>query len=150
MIKSGNGTQHPLPGTQCQCKYRGTLIDGTEFDSGTANFAPQQVIKGWTEAMQLMVEGDEWELTLPGNIAYGDRGSPPDIPPKATLLFTMELQKVSLTFGTAKGCRQRANFLLLFLLCFLLAAPRHGHAQEVSRGGVLIHWLLTERPGLTM
>jgi FKBP-type peptidyl-prolyl cis-trans isomerase len=94
VLKSGSGTMHPLASTQCQCKYRGTLIDGTQFDAGTANFAPNQVIKGWTEAMQLMVEGDEWELTIPSNLAYGDRGAPPEIPGKACLVFTMELQKV--------------------------------------------------------
>ena len=59
----------------------GTLIDGTEFDSSYSRgspttFAPNQVIKGWTEAMQLMVEGDKWELYIPSDLAYGERGSP--------------------------------------------------------------------------
>jgi len=62
----------------------GTLIDGTVFDSSydrgsPTAFAPNQVIKGWTEAMQLMVEGDQWEMYIPSDLAYGDRGSPPKI-----------------------------------------------------------------------
>ena len=64
------GAKSPLVGTPCSCHYRGTLIDGTEFDSSykrgqPTTFAPNQVIKGWTEAMQLMVEGDKWELYIP-------------------------------------------------------------------------------------
>lgn len=62
----------------------GTLIDGTKFDSSydrgsPTSFAPNQVIKGWTEAMQLMVEGDKWEMYIPSDLAYGARGSPPKI-----------------------------------------------------------------------
>ena len=58
-------------------QYRGTLVDGTEFDSSykrgqPATFAPNQVIKGWTEAMQLMPEGAKWELYIPSELAYGD------------------------------------------------------------------------------
>jgi FKBP-type peptidyl-prolyl cis-trans isomerase FklB len=61
-----------------ECHYRGTLIDGTEFDSSytrgkPTTFAPNQVIKGWTEAMQLMKEGDKFELYIPSELAYGDR-----------------------------------------------------------------------------
>jgi FKBP-type peptidyl-prolyl cis-trans isomerase FklB len=61
-----------------ECHYRGTLIDGTEFDSSYSRgnpttFAPNQVIKGWTEAMQLMKEGDKFELYIPSELAYGDR-----------------------------------------------------------------------------
>jgi FKBP-type peptidyl-prolyl cis-trans isomerase FklB len=62
----------------CECHYSGTLIDGTEFDSSykrgkPLTFAPNQVIKGWTEAMQLMKEGGKWELYIPSELAYGER-----------------------------------------------------------------------------
>merc|ERR1712039_744700 len=83
----------------CDCHYEGTLVSGKEFDSsykrGTpTTFAPNQVIKGWTEAMQLMVEGDKWEMYIPYNLAYGERGMPPVIPAKSTLIFTMEIIKI--------------------------------------------------------
>merc|ERR1712217_820205 len=57
-------------------------------------FAPNQVIKGWTEAMQLMVQGDKWEMYIPYEMAYGERGSPPKIPGCAALIFKMEIIKI--------------------------------------------------------
>lgn len=78
VLKSGaEGAKKPRVDTPCECHYKGTLIDGREFDSsysrGTpATFAPNQVIKGWTEAMQMMKEGDHWELYIPSELAYGD------------------------------------------------------------------------------
>jgi FKBP-type peptidyl-prolyl cis-trans isomerase len=57
----------------CEVTYAGTLRDGTPFDAGTTSFAPNQVIKGWTEAMQLMAEGDKWRLHIPFDLAYGSR-----------------------------------------------------------------------------
>ena len=70
VLEEGAGLEHPLVSTPCACHYAGRLIDGTEFDSsykrGTpTTFAPNQVIKGWTEAMQLMVQGDKWEMCTP-------------------------------------------------------------------------------------
>jgi len=94
VLKVGNGKVHPKPATSCSCKYAGTLISGKQFDAGTAEFAPNQVIPGWTEAMQLMVQGDEWELTIPYNLAYGAQGAPPDIPGYSTLIFRMEILSV--------------------------------------------------------
>ncbi len=77
VLRKGEGTVHPGLHTECECSYRGTLIDGQEFDSSykrnrTHNFKPSQVIKGWTEALQLMVAGDKWQLYIPSDLAYGD------------------------------------------------------------------------------
>jgi FKBP-type peptidyl-prolyl cis-trans isomerase FklB len=67
VLRAGEGGFHPAPSSPCSCHYEGKLIDGTVFDSSYARgspttFAPNQVISGWTEAMQLMVEGDKWEM----------------------------------------------------------------------------------------
>ena len=84
----------PKESDACEVTYSGFLKDGTPFDSGTTSFAPNQVIKGWTEAMQLMAEGDHWRLHIPYDLAYGARGSPPKIPPYAPLIFEIEIHKV--------------------------------------------------------
>lgn len=99
VLSEGGGMEHPKVGTPCECHYAGRLLDGTEFDSsykrGTpTTFAPNQVIKGWTEAMQLMVEGDKWEMYIPMELAYGPSGKPPKIPPAAALIFQMEIMKI--------------------------------------------------------
>jgi len=99
IIKSGSGTLHPTVNSPCECHYRGALIDGTQFDSSydrgePTTFAPNQVIKGWTEAMQLMVEGDKWELFIPSELGYGDNGSPPKIKGGDALIFILELLKI--------------------------------------------------------
>jgi len=99
VLNEGKGLEHPKVGTSCACNYAGRLLDGTEFDSsykrGTpSNFAPNQVIKGWTEAMQLMVEGDKWEMYIPYELAYGASGKPPKIPAAACLVFIMEIVKI--------------------------------------------------------
>jgi FKBP-type peptidyl-prolyl cis-trans isomerase FklB len=100
VLKEGpEGTPSPAVNTPCSCHYRGTTIDGKEFDSSYSRgqpttFAPNQVIKGWTEAMQLMVEGDKWEMVIPGALAYGKRGRPPKIPKNAVLVFVMEIVKI--------------------------------------------------------
>eukprot|EP00531_Pseudo-nitzschia_arenysensis_P016558 CAMPEP_0116139602 /NCGR_PEP_ID=MMETSP0329-20121206/13399_1 /TAXON_ID=697910 /ORGANISM="Pseudo-nitzschia arenysensis, Strain B593" /LENGTH=150 /DNA_ID=CAMNT_0003634655 /DNA_START=47 /DNA_END=499 /DNA_ORIENTATION=- len=87
--------------TPCVCHYAGTLIDGTEFDSSykrgqPLTFAPNQVIKGWTEALQLMDEGAKWELYIPSELAYGDRGAGGAIPGGAALVFSLELLEIKL------------------------------------------------------
>ncbi|GKY98042.1 hypothetical protein MPSEU_000762300 [Mayamaea pseudoterrestris] len=99
VLNKGSGLYHPAVGTPCSCHYSGQLMDGTVFDSSyergePTTFAPNQVIKGWTEAMQLMVEGDKWEMYIPSELAYGDRGSPPKIPGESMLIFQMEIVKI--------------------------------------------------------
>jgi FKBP-type peptidyl-prolyl cis-trans isomerase FklB len=76
--------------------YRGTLIDGTEFDSSyrrgqPAIFPVKEVIPGWIEALKLMQEGAKWQLFIPPNLAYGERGAGSVIGPNATLIFEVEL-----------------------------------------------------------
>ena len=81
-LKEGDNpdARSPTKFDTCDVTYKGTLKDGSQFDAGTTSFSPNQVIKGWTEAMQLMGEGDKWKLYIPYDLAYGERGSPPKIP----------------------------------------------------------------------
>ena len=99
VLRKGSGDSHPTVDSPCECHYKGTLIDGTQFDSSydrgsPTTFAPNQVIKGWTEAMQMMVEGDKWEMYIPSELGYGDNGSPPKIGGGDALIFTMEIIKI--------------------------------------------------------
>jgi FKBP-type peptidyl-prolyl cis-trans isomerase FklB len=99
VIKEGKGKTPKLT-DQVTTNYRGTLIDGKEFDSSykrnqPATFPVNGVIKGWTEALQLMKEGSKWELYIPSELAYGEQGSPPNIGPGSTLIFEIELLKVN-------------------------------------------------------
>ena len=98
VLKSGNGAT-PKASDSVECHYEGRLISGTVFDSSyqrgeTATFGVTQVIAGWVEALQLMKEGDKWQLYIPYNLAYGERGAGAQIPPFATLIFDVELVKV--------------------------------------------------------
>ncbi len=82
-----------------ECHYEGTLINGQVFDSSyrrgeTATFGLNQVIKGWTEGLQLMQEGAKYRFFIPYQLAYGERGAGQSIPPFATLIFDVELVKV--------------------------------------------------------
>jgi len=99
VVKSGKG-KTPTDKDSVTTHYRGTLIDGTEFDSSfkrnqPATFPVSGVISGWTEALQLMKEGDKWQLFIPSDLAYGERGSGPDIGPNEVLIFDIELLKVN-------------------------------------------------------
>ena len=99
ILTSGTGASPKLTDT-VTTHYHGTLLDGTVFDSSVergqpASFGVNQVIKGWTEALQLMKEGDKWRLYIPYDLAYGERGAGAAIQPYATLIFDVELIKVS-------------------------------------------------------
>ena len=98
VIKTGTGKK-PKSTDTVTVQYRGTLIDGTEFDSSyrrgqPATFQVTGVIPGWTEALQLMGEGAKWQLFIPSNLAYGERGMGGLIGPNATLIFEVELVSV--------------------------------------------------------
>jgi len=118
VLRKGDGKYHPKKDSECECHYAGTTpaltadaIDKpeeewAEFDSSykrgsTTSFAPNQVIKGWTEAMQLMVEGDKWEMYIPSELGYGDNGSGAKIKGGDVLIFRMEIVKI-------KGGKKRA------------------------------------------
>jgi FKBP-type peptidyl-prolyl cis-trans isomerase FklB len=98
ILQPGTGPK-PAASDTVVCNYRGTLIKGTEFDSSykrgqPATFPVSGVIKGWTEALQLMPVGSKWQLFLPADLAYGDRGAGADIGPGATLIFEVELLSI--------------------------------------------------------
>lgn len=98
VITAGTGRK-PYASDQVTVHYRGTLIDGKEFDSSVARNEPATfpvggVIAGWIEALQMMPEGSKWELVIPANLAYGSRGAGGVIPPDATLIFEVELLKI--------------------------------------------------------
>jgi len=97
-IKAGTG-KTPKATDTVSVHYRGTLINGKEFDSSykrgePAEFPVNRVIPGWTEALQLMKEGSKWMLYIPSKLAYGERGAGGDIGPNETLIFEVELLKV--------------------------------------------------------
>ena len=98
ILTQGTGPK-PAATDTVVCNYRGTLINGTEFDSSykrgqPATFAVSGVIKGWTEALQLMSVGSKWQLFLPAELAYGERGPSPEIGPHSTLVFEVELLSI--------------------------------------------------------
>jgi FKBP-type peptidyl-prolyl cis-trans isomerase FklB len=98
ILKEGTGAK-PTSSDSVVCNYKGTLIDGSEFDSSykrgqPATFPVTGVIKGWTEALQLMPVGSKWQLFVPSDLAYGDGGRP-GIPPAATLIFEVELLSIA-------------------------------------------------------
>ncbi len=98
VLKEGAG-KTPKAADTVTAHYRGTLTDGTEFESSykkekPLTFKVDGVIKGWTEALLLMKEGSKWQIVIPPDLAYGERGSPV-IPPNSTLIFEVELISVN-------------------------------------------------------
>ena len=97
ILKQGDGPK-PTAADTVTCNYRGTLLNGTEFDAsekhgGPASFPLGRVIKGWTEALQLMPVGSKWQLFIPPDLAYGD-AAPAEIGPGRTLIFEVELVSI--------------------------------------------------------
>jgi FKBP-type peptidyl-prolyl cis-trans isomerase FklB len=98
ILKEGSGAK-PTASDSVVCNYRGTLINGTEFDSSykrgqPATFPVSGVIKGWTEALQLMPVGSKWQLFIPSALAYGERAPGGEIGPNSTLIFDIELLSI--------------------------------------------------------
>jgi len=99
ILKEGTGPK-PTAADTVTVNYRGTLINGTEFDSSykrnePATFGVGQVIKGWTEALQLMPVGSKWQLFIPSDLAYGERSPGAEIGPNSTLIFDVELLSIN-------------------------------------------------------
>ena len=92
----GGGSKHPGLEDKVRVYYRGKLINGKQFDSvrqpkQPASFQVNKVIKGWTEALQLMRRGDHWQLFIPSSLAYGEKGAGATIPPNSALIFDLEI-----------------------------------------------------------
>ena len=99
VLKPGLGNKPGLT-DKVRCHYHGTLINGTVFDSSVergqpATFGVNQVIAGWTEALQLMNEGAKWRLFIPSSLAYGEQGAGEAIEPNSTLIFDVELIEIT-------------------------------------------------------
>ena len=98
IMKEGNGPK-PLATDTVVVHYHGTTVEGKVFDSSVtrgkpATFPVNQVIPGWTEALQLMPVGSKWKLVIPANLAYGERGAGADIKPNSVLVFEVELLEI--------------------------------------------------------
>lgn len=98
VLSPGQGGAHPEPGQTVSAHYRGSLLDGTVFDESYKRGEPLRfpvgtgrVIKGWDEALVAMTRGEKRRLIIPYQLAYGEPGRPPVIPPRATLVFEVEL-----------------------------------------------------------
>jgi FKBP-type peptidyl-prolyl cis-trans isomerase len=98
VVKAGSGKAPTAPTDNVTVTYKGSLITGQVFDQTQdgmpATFPAGQLIPGWVEALQMMKEGDEWELVIPSNLGYGEAGAGGVIPPNQTLIFQMALLKV--------------------------------------------------------
>ncbi len=113
VLKAGTGPK-PTPADTVECNYKGTLLSGKEFDSSykrgqPASFPVGQVIKGWTEALQLMPVGSKWELFVPSDLAYGPRAAGPDISPNSTLIFEVELLSIKPKEEAPKAAEPKAE-----------------------------------------
>ena len=99
ILKAGDG-KTPTDADTVECHYRGTLLDGAEFDNSYSQGRPAKftlrrgIIDGWREALKLMPVGSKWQLFVPPHLAYGEQGSGRDIGPNATLVYELELLKV--------------------------------------------------------
>ena len=114
ILKAGEGKK-PMADDSVVVQYRGTLLDGTEFDSSDRRKRPatlslSRVIRGWTEALQLMPAGSKWQLFIPADLAYGEQGAPRvHIGPNAALIFEVELLSVKEKSTQSKGADIAGN-----------------------------------------
>lgn len=112
ILKEGKG-EKPTETDRVKVNYKGTLIDGTEFDSSfkrnkPATFSVNRVVKGWTEALQLMPVGSKWQVFIPGELGYGARGAGEKIGPNSTLIFEVELLEI-LKEDPNKSSKKKSN-----------------------------------------
>jgi len=119
ILTEGNGNK-PSATDKVRVHYTGTLPDGTVFDSSVARGAPAEfpvngVIRGWVEALQMMPVGSKWKLTIPHELAYGERGAGASIPPFSTLVFEVEL------LGYPKKKKRAVKITRTFLFFFIFA-----------------------------
>ena len=142
VLKEGKGIS-PGPDDTVTVNYRGRFIDGTEFDSSyergePAKFKVKGVIKGWTEAMQMMKPGARWELYIPPKLAYGGRGAPPSIPPNKVLVFEVELLAIEQNADVSKN------------LSGQIVKSRNGYVIRSRRGNAPgeIYTVLNPDPGI--
>jgi len=106
VLREGDGKKPGLD-DNVRCNYRGTLLDGSEIDSSYKRNEPSTlplkgVIKGWTEVLQLMPVGSKWQIFVPSELAYGERGNGRNIGPNATLIFEVELLSIQKGGAAAK------------------------------------------------
>jgi FKBP-type peptidyl-prolyl cis-trans isomerase FklB len=111
ILTEGNGPK-PTASDTVVCNYKGTLINGTEFDSSykrgkPATFPVSRVIKGWTEALQLMPVGSKWQLFIPPDLAYGANGAGGDIGPNSTLIFEVDLLSIQANENKDQGDKSK-------------------------------------------
>ena len=147
------GSPHPRGSQWCTVHYTGTLVDGYIFDSSRRcggpkdwvcppkEFKPKKLIKGWSEALQLMSPGDRWMLYIPADLGYGESGygDPQEIPPGATLIFDVEL----ISFDDTKGFFDHPNAVPMaiggaFVLVLLLYCTQGGGGPQVSASHILV------------
>jgi len=140
---------HPNISSKCVCHYKGMLITGEVFDSSynrgvPATFAPNQVVKGWTEALQLMREGDKWKLYLPSELGYGDKGAAGGkIPGGAVLVFELELLEVKTSSGMVDDIldmlrRQPLIGVLLFIGLYMMSQKLGGGSSDQGKAEIAL------------
>ena len=117
VVTAGTGAKSPTPADECEVHYHGRLPSGAVFDSSRlkgvpARFSPSQVTAGFGMALQLMREGDTWEVFVPSELGYAARGSPPEVPGHSVLVFTIELLRVVAGGKPAADAEQMLSKLL--------------------------------------
>ena len=152
VLKEGDGIT-PGPEDFVKVNYRGTFIDGKEFDSSYAKGEPARVqadgvIKGWTEALSMMKVGSRWKLFVPPELAYGRSGLGQRIPPNKVLVFDMELLAVENPDKAGQQTQAQAQLARKMTLTGEIAKSEHGYIIRSKKGGVLseIYTILNPDP----